>query len=115
MSSTPLAALERRRLEFGPVVAEEKLALLKQLAHTPGALAFNAGSGRTQSVQEVVMAFERACGRKIGRLNAPRRPGDVAGFSADIERGRALGWRPTRGLDAICADTWRWQKSGSRY
>ena len=34
MSSTPLAALERKRLEFGPVVAEEKLAMLKQLAHT---------------------------------------------------------------------------------
>ena len=34
MSSTPLVALERRRLEFGPMVAGEKLALLKQLAQT---------------------------------------------------------------------------------
>jgi len=32
MSSTTLAALERRRLEFGPEAASTKLALLKQLA-----------------------------------------------------------------------------------
>jgi hypothetical protein len=34
MSSTPLAALERTRLEFGVAAAQARLALLKQLAHT---------------------------------------------------------------------------------
>ena len=34
MSSTPLAALERSRLDFGVAAAQAKLALLKQLAHT---------------------------------------------------------------------------------
>ncbi len=34
MSSTPLAALERSRLDFGIAAAQAKLALLKQLAHT---------------------------------------------------------------------------------
>jgi hypothetical protein len=26
-----------------------------------------------------------------------------------------LGWRATRGLEVICADAWRWQRSGGRY
>ncbi len=34
MPSTPLAALERSRLDFGAAAAQAKLALLKQLAHT---------------------------------------------------------------------------------
>src|SRR5450755_1425063 len=54
MSSTPLAALERRRLEFGPVVAEEKLALLKQLAHT------RLGSARAVMRLHEALCFIRA-------------------------------------------------------
>ena len=89
---------------------------LKRLATAPGAMTINVGSGRGHSVLEVVAAFERACGRRIGRLNAPRRPGDVAACYADITGAlEMLAWHPTRDLDVICADAWRWQKSGGRY
>lgn len=70
----------------------------------------NLGTGRGYSVLDVVHAFERVSGRKVPHVLAARRPGDVATCYADPARAeRELGWKATRGLDAMCADTWRWQ------
>jgi len=89
---------------------------LRYVAAKPGLLTVNLGSGEGHSVLGVLAAFERACGRSIPRIVGPRRPGDVAGSAADIARAASLlDWRPTRNLDAICADAWRWQKMGGRY
>jgi UDP-glucose 4-epimerase len=45
----------------------------------------------------------------------PRRAGDVASCWADPSLAeRLLGWRAERGLDAICADAWRWQDGVAR-
>jgi UDP-glucose 4-epimerase len=97
-------------------LAAGHLAAMKYLARTPGVATLNLGVGRGYSVLEVVMAFERACGRTISRRFAPRRAGDVARVFADPSRANALlGWRASRGLDAICADAWRWQVNGGKY
>ncbi|HEY2817341.1 MAG TPA: UDP-glucose 4-epimerase GalE [Casimicrobiaceae bacterium] len=96
-------------------VALAHVQALKGLADSHGAITVNVGSGRGQSVTEIVAAFERACGRSIGQLPAPRRAGDLAVLIADVKRvHEALNWRATRSLDAICADAWKWQKSGGR-
>jgi UDP-glucose 4-epimerase len=97
-------------------LAAGHLAALRYLGHTRGVATFNLGVGRGYSVLEVVAAFERACGRKISRTFAPRRPGDVAQVFADASRANALlSWHAARGLDAICADAWRWQVGGGKY
>ena len=97
-------------------LAEGHMMALKFLTRTHGAVTFNLGAGRGHSVMEVIEAFERACGRRIAKSFAPRRPGDVACYYADPARAqKILGWRATRELDAICADSWRWQKNGGRY
>ncbi len=97
-------------------LAEGHVAALKHLAHTSGACTLNLGIGRGHSVIEVVGAFERACGRHVTRSFAPRRPGDVACYYADPARAmQTLGWHPTRDLDAICQDAWRWQTRGGKY
>ncbi len=97
-------------------LAEGHVAALRYLAKTHGALTLNLGTGRGHSVLEVVSAFERACGRTIAKSMAPRRPGDVSSYYADPQRAqKLLGWTATRGLDAICADAWRWQKNGGRF
>jgi UDP-glucose 4-epimerase len=45
---------------------------------------------------------------------APRRAGDIASCYADPAQALALlGWRAERGLDAMCADAWRWQTNSS--
>ncbi len=97
-------------------LAEGHVAALQFLARTYGSTTFNLGAGRGHSVMEVVEAFEKACGRKVGKTFAPRRAGDVASYYADPARAqKVLGWSATRDLHAICADAWRWQKNGGRY
>jgi UDP-glucose 4-epimerase len=97
-------------------LAAGHVAALRYLARNPGVVTLNLGLGRGRSVLDVVAAFETACGRRITRTLAPRRAGDIASSYADPSRAAAvLGWRATRGLDAICADAWRWQQAGGRY
>jgi UDP-glucose 4-epimerase len=97
-------------------LAEGHVAALRDLAAHAGVKTYNLGMGRGHSVLEVVAAFERACGRKLTKVFAPRREGDVAQVYADASLAmRELGWRATRGLDTICEDAWRWQKAGGRY
>jgi len=97
-------------------LAAGHIAAVKYLGRTPGVTTLNLGVGRGFSVLEVVAAFERACGRTISRQFAPRRAGDVARVFADPSRANALlGWTASRGLDAICADAWRWQANGGKY
>ena len=92
------------------------VAALRHLARNAGIVTLNLGLGRGRSVLDVVAAFETACRRRITRTLAPRRPGDVACNYADPSRAaKVLDWRATRGLDAICADAWRWQQAGGRY
>lgn len=78
----------------------------------PGCEALNLGTGQGYSVLEMVHAFEHACGRPIPFRMHPRREGDVAAIWADPAHAQALlGWQAERGLDAMCADAWRWQSA----
>ena len=44
-----------------------------------------------------------------------RRPGDVAACYADPTLAeRLLGWKATRDLGVMCADSWRWQRLNPR-
>lgn len=70
----------------------------------------NLGTGQGHSVLEVVQAFERASGCKVPCEIVARRPGDIDATYADAALAhRLLGWQATKGLDAMCADSWRWQ------
>ena len=71
---------------------------------------WNLGSGRGTSVLELLHAFEKAVGRELPYEVVARRPGDVASSYADPAKANAeLGWRTTRTVEDMCADTWRWQ------
>ncbi|MFA6412980.1 MAG: UDP-glucose 4-epimerase GalE [Syntrophales bacterium] len=71
---------------------------------------YNLGAGRGYSVLEMINAFEKASGRPIPYDIVDRRPGDIAVCYADAGLAKAnLNWTASRGLDAMCADTWRWQ------
>jgi UDP-glucose 4-epimerase len=60
----------------------------------------------------VVKAYEKAAGKPIPYTIAARRPGDIASCYADpAEARRKLGWEAKLGLDAMCADSWRWQQN----
>ena len=92
-------------------LARGHLAALQALAQKPDLLTVNLGTGQGYSVLDVVRAFERASGRPVPYRIAPRRPGDIAQCYADPTLAqRVLGWQASHGLDAMCADTWRWQQ-----
>ena len=91
-------------------LADGHLAALRYAHGRPGMHVFNLGTGRGNSVLEMLAAFGRACGRELPYEVVPRRPGDVAACWADPTRAeQTLGWRAARTLDQMCADAWRWQ------
>lgn len=93
-------------------LAEGHVAALRRLFDAPGSLTVNLGTGRGHSVLELVHAYERSSGRPVPYEIVARRPGDVAACYADVQAAeRLLGWRSARDLDAMCADSWRWQSS----
>ncbi|MEZ5366474.1 MAG: GDP-mannose 4,6-dehydratase [Bryobacterales bacterium] len=64
----------------------------------PGELSggYNVGSGRGDSVREVVETARRVTGREIPVVIAPRRPGDPPELVADPRKIQAnLGWKPS--------------------
>ena len=92
-------------------LAEGHVAALRRLFEAPGSFTVNLGTGRGQSVLEVVKAYEHASGRPVPFDLVPRRPGDVAACYADpLRASELLGWRAQRGLEAMCTDSWRWQQ-----
>lgn len=83
---------------------------LDRLAKGPGIVTYNLGTGRGNSVLEMVRAFEAACGRPIPYQIVDRRPGDVAKCYADPSKAREeLGWTAERDVAQMCADVWRYQ------
>ena len=92
-------------------LARGHLAALNALAKNPGVLTVNLGTGQGYSVLQVVEAFARASARPVPYRIVDRRPGDIAACYADPTLARELlGWQAERGLDAMCADAWRWQQ-----
>ncbi|MEW6513463.1 MAG: UDP-glucose 4-epimerase GalE [Pseudomonadota bacterium] len=91
-------------------LAKGHLAALAALERQGGLLTVNLGTGQGYSVLEMVKAFEVASGRKVAYRIAPRRSGDIATCYADPALAASLfGWKAELGLEAMCADAWRWQ------
>ena len=78
----------------------------------PGLDVINLGTGVGYSVLDMVHAFSKAIGRDLPYEIKPRRAGDIAMCYADPGKAaKVLGWKAERGLEEMCADTWRWQKN----
>jgi UDP-glucose 4-epimerase len=83
---------------------------LEKLTTQSGVVTYNLGTGRGNSVLEMVRAFEKASGKPIPYKIVARRPGDIATCFANTALAeRELGWRAERSIDQMCADSWRWQ------
>ena len=73
---------------------------------------YNLGTGKGYSVLDVLHAFEKACGKELPYVIKPRRPGDIATCYADPTKAKnELGWVAEKGIEEMCADSWRWQSS----
>jgi len=91
-------------------LAEAHVKALDHAVNVTGCHVFNLGTGRGYSVLELIHAFVKASGRDVPYIIGARRAGDVADLSADPSRANSkLGWQASHDLEAMCADTWRWQ------
>lgn len=83
---------------------------IEKLNKKEGVSIYNLGTGRGYSVLEVLHAYEKACGKTIPYEIKPRRAGDIATCYADPSKAKEeLGWSAARGIEEMCADSWRWQ------
>ena len=91
-------------------LAAGHLAALKVLENQSELLTLNLGTGKPNSVLEMIHAFEKASGKKINYEIVARRSGDLAEYYADPTLAeKVLGWQAQLGIDRMCEDTWRWQ------
>lgn len=71
---------------------------------------FNLGTGKGNSVLEMIEAMKKASGRPLPYEIGPPREGDIAVCYADTKKAASeLGWAAKRGLDQMCQDLWTWQ------
>lgn len=85
---------------------------LKKIEEKAGVCIYNLGTGIGYSVLDVVKAYEKACGKPINYAIKARRPGDIATCYSDAKKAKEeLGWVAERGIEEMCADSWRWQSN----
>jgi len=71
---------------------------------------FNIGTGRGNTVLEVIEAFERATGQKLNYQIVGRRPGDVEKVYADTTlANEELGWKAEKSLEETLLLAWNWE------
>lgn len=73
---------------------------------------FNVGTGKGNTVLEVLTTFERVNGVKVNYEIGPRRAGDIVKIWADTEKiNKVLNWYPSYTLEDSLRDSWNWQKT----
>jgi len=88
------------------------LQLLNKVAGTTHYDVFNVGTGRGNTVLEVIEAFEAATGTKLEYKIGPRRPGDIEKIYAEVDKSRdGLGWQAELSLQDGLRDAWKWQQA----
>ncbi|GAB3575924.1 UDP-glucose 4-epimerase GalE [Spirosoma luteolum] len=71
----------------------------------------NIGTGRGETVLNVIKTFEAETGVTLNYSIGPRRPGDVEQVYADVTKSKqVLNWTTARSLGESLRDAWRWQQ-----
>ncbi|SDS41880.1 UDP-glucose 4-epimerase GalE [Christiangramia echinicola] len=72
---------------------------------------FNLGTGKGNSVLEVIQSFEKVSGQNLPYKIVDRREGDITAAYADTTKANEeLGWKANRSLDDALQSAWKWQK-----
>ena len=91
-------------------LAKGHLKALEKIEKENDTFVYNLGTGTGYSVLQVVEAFEKASGVKVPYKIVDRRPGDLATCYSDPSKAeKELGWKAEKGIDEMCADSYRWQ------
>jgi UDP-glucose 4-epimerase len=91
------------------VIAIERLLAQKQKSNYE---IFNLGTGKGNSVLELIREFEQATGIKIKYKLVPRREGDIEKVWADTKlANEELGWKAETSLSDTLRSAWNWEKN----
>lgn len=72
---------------------------------------FNIGTGKGNSVLEVIQAFDKVSGQKLPYKLAGRREGDIVEAYADTHKANTiLGWKAQLTLEEALASAWKWEQ-----
>lgn len=75
----------------------------------------NVGTGKGNSVLEVVEAFQKVTGVDLNFRIGDRRPGDVEQVYASVDKSKdMLGWEAEFTMEQALEDAWRWEQSLQR-
>ncbi|SNR16634.1 UDP-glucose 4-epimerase GalE [Tenacibaculum jejuense] len=73
---------------------------------------FNVGTGKGNSVLEIIQKFETATNVKLNYKITNRRAGDVTAAFADVSKiQKELNWKNEKTLNEALISAWEWQKS----
>jgi len=87
---------------------------LQHLEKGGESLALNLGTGRGNSVLEVIQAAEKVTGQPVRHRIGPRRPGDPPVLVADATKAQqVLGWTAQRDLDEIVSSAWNFVRKSA--
>lgn len=79
---------------------------------TPFYDVFNVGTGKGNSVLEIIKTFQKVNKVNVPHEIGPRREGDIAICYADSSKiKKELGWQAQKSLEDSLRDAWKWQKS----
>ncbi|MFA6945800.1 MAG: UDP-glucose 4-epimerase GalE [Pedobacter sp.] len=95
-------------------LAKAHVAAIRQMENEQNAKRFdiyNIGTGRGNSVLEVIQAFELATGQKLKYTIGMRRAGDIEQIYGDVSKAeRELSWKASLGIQEMMSSAWAWEK-----
>lgn len=88
---------------------------LSKISETSFYDTINIGTGKGNTVLEVIKTFEKVSGEKLNYQIGERRAGDVEQVYANVDKAnRELNWHTKYDLERSMADSWRWQQTLSK-
>ncbi len=85
---------------------------LEYLIRGNDSVMLNLGTGKGNSVLEIIEIAERITGKKIKKKIAPRREGDPSVLVADNKKAKQLlDWRPQYEIEQIIDTAWKWHQN----
>ncbi len=95
-------------------LAKAHVKALKRLVNNENAHkveTFNLGTGKGNSVLEVINAFEKVSGKKLNYKIVGRREGDITEAYADTTKANdVLGWKAELPIEEALASAWKWEQ-----
>lgn len=113
---TPDGTCVRDYIHVSDIASAHVLALQKLNSMSSFPEVYNLGTGKGNTVMQVVKTFESVTGKPLNYYIGPRRPGDVISIYADNTKAiNFLGWKCKYTLEDCLRHSWEWEKNYTKF